>query len=172
MGEIEFHTKLIQSKTKKLSNSFISIISIFIFLVLTVVVLNLQDGKHKVFLDILRWFILFIGYLIHHYWNYSYKVIGNLSCNNLGVEISDEKGSKLIAWDEISNLALSRGSTYHYFYQIANSFKANSNFIQFSAHGQNYQFEFLIDSKETNKAFENMLDNLYVNQWPVSYKSV
>ena len=73
---------------------------------------------------------------------------------------------------EIENLEIQRGATYHYTHQYDNELIDFNNFLRFTKNGKSYEYEFCIDSKAKNEAFENMIYSLQKNRTKLYYTSI
>lgn len=116
--------------------------------------------------------LLWGGILVNSIFEYFYLkpiVIGQVFLNTDEL-IIDHGIIKSFKLSEIDNLEITRGSRWHYSYEIFNETVAFNNFISFQHNGEAFSYEFMIRDKTHNREFEAM-----INRFPqigLAYKSV
>lgn len=88
-------------------------------------------------------------------------------------QILIENGTTInINLDNIENFEIQRGSTYHYTHQVGNEIIKLGNYIRFKNNNESKEYEFIIDSKKKNAAFESMIQTLQKNRIKLHYTSI
>lgn len=87
------------------------------------------------------------------------------------IEIQNNS-SHIYYYNQITDFEIQRGSTYHYSHQIDNDLIKVNNYIRFNIEEESKEFEFLIDSKKKNAAFEDFINSLQNNQIKLHYTSI
>ena len=99
------------------------------------------------------------------------KPLGTLKIFDDKIEIQ-EKSAHTYDFNQLSNFEIQRGSTYHYTHQTGNEIVKVSNYLRFNNNGESKEYEFLIDSKKKNAAFESMIYTLLKNRIKLYYTSI
>jgi len=101
-----------------------------------------------------------------------HKKLGTLTINKNGIIVQKNEVYEQFSYDDIKELEINRGARVHYEYEVANDEKTIGNYVEFNDRGLKRKFEFLINTKDKNKEFEDMIKELYRLNIPVLYKSV
>lgn len=100
------------------------------------------------------------------------KVIGKLDISDTEIVGGLEGDLHSIPLSEIDYLQINRGATWHYSYQTNNELVKTNNRILIARSNEKLDYEFLIESKDHNKAFEQMIVHLRQHVNNFSYKSI
>jgi hypothetical protein len=106
-----------------------------------------------------------------YFYSIKKRVCGILKIFVDKIEIQNNE-SNAYTFDQLTNFEIQRGSTYHYTHQIDNVLIKVNNFVRFTVNKEAHEYEFYIDSKDKNKAFESMIDSLQKNRVKLHYTSI
>lgn len=116
-------------------------------------------------------FSLLVIAIIFYFYSIKKNVQGTLRVFDDKIEIQ-KNSSHVYFYNQLSDFEIQRGSTFHYSHQIDNELIKVNNYIRFNVEGEANEFEFLIDSKKKNSAFESMINILQRNQIKLHYTSI
>ncbi len=135
--------------------------------------MSLQERLNLDFGNIVGLFLI-IGTIaiIVYFYSIKFEEKGRISFFRNNIQIKDQFDTFLLKFNEIEDVLIKRGSTYHYEYQRDNYlFKAN-NWISFKYDKSIYKYEFIIDSAEKNKEFERLIRELRTERINFKYLSI
>jgi O-antigen ligase len=114
-------------------------------------------------------YVFVIGLLLAGIYVYTQRtiVIGRLSIDFAQMEVTKELKEFIFPFNKVSNLVFERGATWHLQYQNSiNEYDRRKliqfdNWVKFNFEGQDYVFEFEINSIQSNERFETMISELH-----------
>lgn len=122
----------------------------------TVSVLEELNLTRSIYLGLVVFFVALA--IVLHTHATDFKVLGRIMINSNGIELEEEGGvTASYAFVEMYGLKIRRGATYHYDYKKRNYLVRHNNWIEFTHGGEQYAFEFKLESAAQNKLFEEMI---------------
>lgn len=182
MSNLLFETKIIDSKNFRKLKPFRTILYILlIFIGFLLVKPRKVTGNNQSLSDMLNLdysivlsSFLFFGLMaiILHYYSEKYKKIGNLVINEENIILKTSNDTFIYSLNELKNLSISRGSTFHYEYKEDNYLIKFDNWVSFDFNGELKKIEFSIDSITKNEEFEELIKFLTVKYNDLKYISI
>lgn len=180
--EVIFDTKLIDSSNyKKLKwvryTLYIVLLSIGSVLVEPKTQFGLEISlQERLDLDLgnIVGILLIIGVLTAsiYFYSTSYKEKGQISFFRDRILIVQELDKISLHYNDIKDLEIRRGATYHYEYQRDNYIHQANNWLSFNHNTCAYKYEFIIDSAAKNTAFESLILELRKESIKFEFKSI
>ena len=114
---------------------------------------------------------LLIISLVFYFYSLKKSPKGTLKIFDDKIEIQNNS-SNVYYYNQFTEFEIQRGSTYHYTHQTGNELVKVSNYLRFNTNGESKEYEFRIDSKKKNAAFESMINTLIKNRIKLYYTSI
>lgn len=121
-------------------------------------------------------FLLIIAALLAFYLHFKseeFKIIGNFTFDGYDFKINNGKKNDSIALNQINNISILRGATWHLNHHKNHYLIKTDNWIELNYNlGEKIKFEFSIESKIQNEHFEEMVGSIYDSNINIDYKSI
>ncbi|MEZ4986264.1 MAG: hypothetical protein R2795_14695 [Saprospiraceae bacterium] len=86
-----------------------------------------------------------------YYYSIQFEKKGEVRFSNNSIQIINQFDNLLLTFDEIEDLKIVRGATYHYEYRDDNYLHEANNWVSFTCDKKRHEYEFIIDSLEKIK---------------------
>jgi hypothetical protein len=97
---------------------------------------------------------------------------GEIRFSDKGIQVFNQSHNFLIKFEEIENLKIERGATYHYEYKRDNYLHKANNWVSFMHDEKPHKYEFIIDSSQKNEEFEQLIIELRKSRVRCEYLSI
>jgi len=96
-----------------------------------------------------------------HFFSWRMKKVGRLSIDEKGIQVVEEDRERYFTFDQVVNVSIERGSTFHHDHYQTKSYSGN-NWIEIEHKDQTaFRGEFKINDESHNEEFEEAIKGLY-----------